>query len=214
MLNMDHPQHTRLRRILQPIFTPKAVAASCRCRSRRTRPTSSKACSGEFDLVTVVSAEMPLRVLADLFGMPREDRRLIFEWSNALLGADNPDAAQHATDSMDALAGMMAYGQAMADDRRANPRDDIVSRIVTAEVDGERLTDTEFQMFWLLLVVAGNETTRNAVSGSVVALARARPLALACGTSGAPRNGGRRAAPLRVSGAPVPAHRDLRHDAR
>ena len=71
---------------------------------------------------------------------------------------------------MDALAGMMAYGQAMADDRRAHPRDDIVSRIVTAEVDGERLTDTEFQMFWLLLVVAGNETTRNAVSGAVVAL--------------------------------------------
>ena len=71
---------------------------------------------------------------------------------------------------MDALAGMMAYGQAMADERRTNPRDDIVSRIVTAEVDGDRLSDTEFQMFWLLLVVAGNETTRNAVSGSVVAL--------------------------------------------
>ena len=71
---------------------------------------------------------------------------------------------------MAALAGMMAYGQAMADDRRAHPRDDIVSRIVTAEVDGERLSDTEFQMFWLLLVVAGNETTRNAVSGSVLAL--------------------------------------------
>ena len=66
---------------------------------------------------------------------------------------------------MAALAGMMAYGQAMADDRRAHPRDDIVSRIVTAEVDGERLTDTEFQMFWLLLVVAGNETTRNARLG-------------------------------------------------
>jgi len=64
----------------------------------------------------------------------------------------------------------MAYGQAMADERRGDPRDDIVSRIVVAEVDGERLSDAEFQMFWLLLVVAGNETTRNAVSGSVVAL--------------------------------------------
>jgi cytochrome P450 len=71
---------------------------------------------------------------------------------------------------MEALAGMMAYGQAMADDRRAHPRDDIVSRIVAAEVDGERLSDAEFQMFWLLLIVAGNETTRNAVSGAVVAL--------------------------------------------
>lgn len=120
--------------------------------------------------MTVVSAEMPIRVLADLFGMPRDDRHLIFEWSNALLGADNPSETQHAADSMNALAGMMAYGQAMADDRRTNPRDDLVSRIVNAEVDGERLSDTEFQMFWLLLVVAGNETTRNAVSGAVVAL--------------------------------------------
>ncbi len=169
MLNMDHPQHTRLRRILQPIFTPKSIARLRESIEKNAADIVEDA-RGEFDLVTVVSAEMPLRVLADLFGMPRADRRLIFEWSNALLGVDNPGAAQHATDSMDALAGMMAYGQAMADDRRANPRDDVVSRIVTAEVDGERLADTEFQMFWLLLVVAGNETTRNAVSGAVVAL--------------------------------------------
>ena len=102
-----------------------------------------------------------MRVLADLFGMPREDRHLIFEWSNALLGADDPSAPQHADDAMPAMAEMMDYGQAMAVDRRAPPRDDLVSRIVTAEVDGERLTDNDFQMFWLLLVVAGNETTRD-----------------------------------------------------
>ena len=175
MLNMDHPAHSRLRRILQPIFTPRSVeqlrasveanaadiVAALAEPDRRDR---------DVDLVTAVAAEMPLRVLADLFGMPREDRHLIFDWSNALLGADNPGAQRHAADSMEALAGMMAYGQAMAEDRRAHPRDDIVSRIVTAEVDGERLTDAEFQMFWLLLVVAGNETTRNALSGSVVAL--------------------------------------------
>jgi len=71
---------------------------------------------------------------------------------------------------MAAMAGMMAYGLAMAEARRADPRGDVVSRIVNAEVDGERLTDDEFQMFWLLLVVAGNETTRNVVSGSVLAL--------------------------------------------
>jgi cytochrome P450 len=169
MLNMDHPQHTRLRRILQPIFTPKSIAR-LRTSIEENANDIVRDVHGEFDLVTVVSAEMPIRVLADLFGMPRDDRHLIFEWSNALLGADNPNATQHAADSMTALAGMMAYGQAMADDRRANPRDDIISRIVHAEVDGERLTDTEFQMFWLLLVVAGNETTRNAVSGAVVAL--------------------------------------------
>jgi cytochrome P450 len=169
MLNMDHPQHSRLRRILQPIFTPRSIER-LRASIEHNSADILMGVAGDLDLVTAVSAEMPLRVLADLFGMPREDRHFIFEWSNALLGADNPSAAQHAEDSMEALAGMMAYGQAMAEERRADPGDDIVSRIVTAEVDGERLTDTEFQMFWLLLVGAGNETTRNAVSGSVIAL--------------------------------------------
>jgi cytochrome P450 len=171
MLNMDHPEHTRLRRILQPVFTPRSIERLRDSIEGNAREIlTDLADDDEFDLVTAVSAEMPLRVLADLFGMPREDRHLIFQWSNALLGADNPSAAQHAQDSMTALAGMMAYGQAMADERRADPRDDIVSRIVTAVIDGDRLSDTEFQMFWLLLVVAGNETTRNAVSGAVVAL--------------------------------------------
>jgi cytochrome P450 len=169
MLNMDHPQHTRLRRILQPIFTPKSIER-LRASIDQNATDILTDLDGEVDLVTAVAAEMPLRVLADLFGMPREDRQLIFDWSNALLGADDPGAAAHAEDAMGALAGMMAYGLAMADDRRASPRDDIVSRIVQAEVDGERLTDDEFQMFWLLLVVAGNETTRNALSGAVIAL--------------------------------------------
>ncbi len=169
MLNMDHPHHSRLRRILQPIFTPKSIER-LRDSIRHNAADVARAIDGTFDLVTTVAAELPLRVLADLFGMPRDDRHLLLEWSNALLGADNPSCGKHAEDATNALAGMMGYGQAMAEDRRARPRDDIVSRIVTAEVDGERLTDTEFQMFWLLLVVAGNETTRNAVSGSVLAL--------------------------------------------
>lgn len=179
MLNMDHPRHTRLRRILQPVFTPRSIE---RLRESITQNAAeivdgldgagdTDGHGGVVDLVTTVSAEMPLRVLADLFGMPREDRQLIFRWSNALLGADNPSAAQHAEDAVEALSGMMTYGLAMAEDRRRQPRDDLVSRIVQAEVDGERLTDDEFQMFWLLLVVAGNETTRNALSGAVVALA-------------------------------------------
>jgi len=170
LLNMDNPQHSRLRRIVQPVFTPKSTELLRKSIEDNAAEIMMNLPDGEFDLVTSVSAEMPLRVLADLFGMPREDRNLIFEWSNSLLGADNPSAAEHAADSVTAIAGMMSYGQTMADDRRANPRDDIVSRIVTAEVDGERLSDAEFQMFWLLLVIAGNETTRNAVSGSVVAL--------------------------------------------
>ncbi len=169
MLNMDHPGHARLRRILQPVFTPRSVQRLTESITVNAREILDGV-AGEVDLVTAVSAEMPLRVLADLFGMPREDRGLIYEWSNALLGADNPSAARHAEEAMAAMAQMMEYGLAMAVERRRDPRDDLVSRIVSAEVDGERLSDDEFQMFWLLLVVAGNETTRNALSGAVVAL--------------------------------------------
>ena len=146
MLNMDHPQHTRLRRILQPIFTPRSIER-LRTSTEQNAHDILEEVPDEIDLVTSVAAELPLRVLADLFGMPRDDRHLIFEWSNALLGADAPGAEQHSEDAMSALAGMMAYGQSMADERRANPQDDIVSRIVTAEVDGEQLSDAEFQMF-------------------------------------------------------------------
>jgi cytochrome P450 len=117
-----------------------------------------------------VTAEMPLRVLADLLGMPREDRHLIFEWSNALVGFDNPDPSTHVEGALVAITELLAYGQRMAEARRAEPLDDMVSTIVNAVVDGERIDDTEFAMFWLLLVVAGNETTRNALSGSVIAL--------------------------------------------
>jgi cytochrome P450 len=170
MLNMDAPEHVRLRRILQPAFTPRAIERLRASVATNAVEIVADMPSAGCDLVTAVSAEMPLRVLADLLGMPREDRHLIFEWSNALIGFDNPDPTTHAGDAFTAITDLMAYGQAMADDRRAAPRDDMVSTIVQAEVDGERLDDGEFAMFWLLLVVAGNETTRNALSGAVVAL--------------------------------------------
>ena len=160
MLNMDHPRHTRLRRILQPVFTPRSIQRLHES-VRENAADIVDGLDGEVDLVTAVSAELPLRVLAELLGVPQEDRHLMFAWSNALLGEG---------DSAAALGEMMAYGLATFADRRAEPRDDVVSRIVNAEVDGERLTDDELQMFWLLLVIAGNETTRNAFTGSVLAL--------------------------------------------
>jgi hypothetical protein len=110
-------------------------------------------------------------VLADLLGVPREDRHLLFDWSNRLIGSDDPefgggDPMQFAAAFME----MFSYGNTIAEDRRANPRDDLVSVIANAEVEGERLTQVEFNMFWLLLVIAGNETTRNLLSGGTLAL--------------------------------------------
>jgi len=171
LLNMDPPDHARLRRILTPIFMPKAVerihaSVAANAAEIADAVDASRTC----DLVASVSAEMPLRVLADLLGMPREDRHLLFQWSNDLLDFESMDGRSDRDGAMGAFAGLMAYGQDIAQQRRSEPRDDVVSRIVHAEVDGERLSDMEFSLFWLLLVVAGNETTRNALSGSVVAL--------------------------------------------
>jgi cytochrome P450 len=171
MLNMDAPDHLRLRRILQPIFTPRAIE-----RLRASIVTNAReivdnvVAEGECDLVATASAELPLLVLADLLGMPRQDRRLMFEWSNALIGLDDPGGERPVDGALTAVTELLTYGQSMADSRRASPLDDLVSMIVHAQVDGEHLDDTEFSMFWLLLVVAGNETTRNALSGAVLAL--------------------------------------------
>jgi cytochrome P450 len=171
MLNMDAPGHTRLRRILQPSFTPRSIRLIHDDVEVNAREIIEEL--GDVDrceLVRSVSAEMPLRVLADLFGMPREDRHLIFQWSNAMLDADSAEAVEQVESGVDAIGAAMAYGQQIAEARRAEPRDDIVSLIANAEIDGDRLDDLEFAMFWVMLVVAGNETTRNALSGSVVAL--------------------------------------------
>lgn len=170
MLNMDPPEHSRLRRILQPLFTPRAVKRLQEAIDTNATEIADEIDPDHCDLVPTVSAEMPLRVLADLLGMPREDRHLIFDWSNKLIGIDDPEYGGDLGASMAAIADVFTYGKEQADDRRADPRDDIVSLIANAEVDGERITDVEFAMFWLLLIIAGNETTRNTLSASMLAL--------------------------------------------
>lgn len=170
LINMDAPEHSRLRRLLQPLFTPRATQRLHDAIVRNATEIAGDIDPGGCDLVTSVSAEMPLRVLADLLGMPREDRHLMFEWSNKTIGIEDPEYGGDLAETMAAISELFAYGKAIADDRRANPRDDVVSLIANAEVDGVRLTDVEFGMFWLLLIIAGNETTRNTLSGSVLAL--------------------------------------------
>jgi cholest-4-en-3-one 26-monooxygenase len=167
LLNMDPPDHTKVRRIVSRGFTPKAVEAlrePLRARSRRIVEEALAAGSGDF--VEQVSCELPLQAIAELLGVPQEDRRKIFNWSNEMVAYDDPE---YDIDPETAAAELVGYFSAMAEDRRANPRDDIVTKLVHADIDGEALTDDEFGFFVILLAVAGNETTRNAITHGMLA---------------------------------------------
>lgn len=167
MLNMDPPDHTKVRRIVSRGFTPRSVAALEEpLRERARRIVQAAAASGTGDFVTQVACELPLQAIAELLGVPQEDRLKIFEWSNQMVAYDDPE---YDIDPESAAAEMIGYFAAMAEDRRANPRDDIVTKLVNADIDGEALTSDEFGFFVILLAVAGNETTRNAITHGMLA---------------------------------------------
>ncbi len=171
LVNMDPPQHTKYRRLVSQGFTPRQVARlEAHIRELASQIIDRVAPKGECDFVTEVAAELPLLVIAELMGVPVEDRRLIFDLSNRLIGFDDPEFQTSMEDGKQAAAEMWAYAQELAERRRREPQDDLVSQLLNAEVDGERLTEMEFNFFFLLLAVAGNETTRNLISGGMLAL--------------------------------------------
>jgi cholest-4-en-3-one 26-monooxygenase len=171
MLNMDPPQHTKYRRLVNQGFTPRMVAAlEPHVRDICRRIVDRIAGAGRGDFVTDVAAELPLQVIAELLGVPHEDRHKVFEWSNRLVGFDDPEYRTSLEDGKIAAAGMWGYANELALARRACPRDDLVSVLMRAAVDGEALSEQEFDSFFLLLAVAGNETTRNLISGGMLAL--------------------------------------------
>lgn len=173
LVNMDAPRHTRIRRLVSSVFTPRAVrrlADGVRGHARDLVAAAVR--QGELDAVTGLATELPLLVLADLLGMPAGDRHLLFDWSNHLVGFDDPEYGGGDVDAYrKVFADAFAYALKLAADRREHPGEDLSSRLATAEVDGRRLTDREFCHFWLLMVVAGNETTRHLISGGLRALA-------------------------------------------
>lgn len=171
MLDMDPPRHTRFRLLVNRGFTPRMVALlEQTLAARAERIVDHVVERGEADFVTDVASELPLQALAEILGVPQEDRFKMFDWSNRLIGVLDPEYGGEGP--MVAVAELGAYTEALAEQRRVDPRDDIVTKLLTAEVDGDHLTSLEFQMFMLLLVVAGNETTRNATTGGVLALLR------------------------------------------
>ena len=169
LINHDAPEHTRLRKIVSRLFTPRAVAAleeKLAVASREIVAAAAAKSSGDF--VADVAMNLPLQAIADLIGVPEADRERLFHWTNSIMNTDDPDFD---SDPTTANAELMGYAYTMAEERRRCPADDIVTRLVQADIDGEAMEDVEFAFFVILLAVAGNETTRNSITHGMVALA-------------------------------------------
>ena len=168
LLNMDAPHHTHLRKIVSRAFTPRAIEQLREdLRQRAAAIVTAAVREGSGDFVEQVSCELPLQAIAGLMGVPQDERKKLFDWSNQMVGDLDPEFAGN--DAIGASVELIMYGMQMAADRTANPRDDLVSKLVHADVEGHKLSDDEFGFFVILLAVAGNETTRNSITHGMVA---------------------------------------------
>ncbi len=203
MLNMDPPEHSRLRRMLTRSFTPRAVGALTDSIEQNARRLVDRmidgADEGRCDFAKDVAADLPLLTLADVLGVPAEDRGLMFDWSNRVIGWQDPDyassasfdpsgatemarealrlrpmpdASGHMPDprTREGMPDLYAYARLLAEEKRRAPGNDVMSILLAIDDDGLRLSDAEFQnMFWLF-AVAGNETLRNGMPGGMIGL--------------------------------------------
>ncbi|WP_116452612.1 cytochrome P450 [Blastococcus litoris] len=180
MISMDDPRHARIRRIVSKTFTPRmlervvdsvrGIVEEVLAEARRT----AEANGGSLDVVADIAAPIPLRVICDMMGVPAEDRAQVLAASNIILSGGDPELIEDQEEPLTALfqAGIDLAGimERLAAERLENPTDDLTTALVTTEVDGERLTHQEIGSFFILLLVAGNETTRNAISQGILAL--------------------------------------------
>jgi cholest-4-en-3-one 26-monooxygenase len=167
LLNMDAPEHTKLRKIISRGFTPRAInglRAELSARAESIVKAAAEAGSGDF--VTQIACELPLQAIAELIGVPQEDRMKVFTWSNDMTGYDDPEST---ADPVAASAEILGYAYQMAASRKQCPADDLVTTLIEADVDGDKLSEEEFGFFVIMLAVAGNETTRNAISHGMMA---------------------------------------------
>jgi len=170
MLNMDGEHHDRLRRIISKGFTPRAVGMlRDELNDRAQRIAKAAAAEGSGDFVEQVACELPLQAIAGLLGVPQEDREKLFRWSNEMTSGGDPEYAD--VDPKQSSMEVLAYAMHMAEVKAKNPGDDIVTALINADINGEKLTDDEFGFFVMMLAVAGNETTRNSISHGMIAFA-------------------------------------------
>ncbi len=168
MVMTDPPKHTRYRLLVNKGFTPRMIGLIEAHLAYRAELIVDRVIErGECEFVTELAAELPLQAIAEIMGVPQEERHLLFDWSNRMVGADDPEYNKDPDNKADATmaaAELYMFASALGEARRADPRDDVVTRLINAEIDGDQLTPEEFELFILLLAVAGNETTRNATA--------------------------------------------------
>jgi cytochrome P450 len=183
MMEHDPPEHTRLRRLVSSGFTPKVVATYEEAFRRLVNGVLDTVLPlGSFDFVTEIARELPIRMLCRLLGVPEDDASDLVGWGDQMISNADPEYTPVVVDKMDteeyrllpfrspAALEVFRYAEEMALDRRQDPQDDIITTLLTAEPEGEPLTDLEFKNFFTLLMVAGNETTRHTISHGLVFL--------------------------------------------
>jgi cholest-4-en-3-one 26-monooxygenase len=172
ILNMDPPKHNRYRRLVSKGFTPRMITALVEEIERRAAVVIDNVCErGEVEFVEEIAAQVPVQMICEMIGLEPEVWPRMFEISNHLIGSrDDPDYQELPGGPNAAAMEIYMLCDEVAADRRANPRDDIMTALVQAEIDGERLDDSELNLFFITLIVAGNETTRNLINHAMLAI--------------------------------------------
>jgi cytochrome P450 len=182
IVTLDPPRHGPMRRVASPRFTPRALRAQRAEIERIAVEILDRAATGgapgECDFVETIAAPLPIAVIAYILGVPRDDWRLLFRWTNEVIGKDDPEfrrPGETAGQTIKRARGELhAYFQRLIERRRSDPQDDLVSELVRAKIDGTPLTEEQLLSYCELMVEAGNETTRNAISGGLLAFSEHR----------------------------------------
>jgi cholest-4-en-3-one 26-monooxygenase len=168
MIMMDDPEHSRLRKIVARAFTPRAVDRLRADLAERAQHIAAQAAAeGSGDFVRQVACELPLQAIAGLLGVPLEDYDKLFDWSNNMIGSDDPEFADN--DSLTSAGELIWYAMQLAARKREEPGEDIVTTLIEADAEGQGLSEAEFGMIVVTLAVAGNETTRNSITQGMMA---------------------------------------------
>ena len=173
MIQMDPPAHTKHRHMVAPGFSPKRLLnLTPQIRKRCVDILTQISGKGECEFISAVAAELPIQMLVELFGVGQEDRTKLLQWSNTIIGGDDPDMRVDTDHVVSVLTELYQYAIELHKKRRDEPGDDLISMLANTEIEGKLMTMNDYVSAFILLIVAGNETTRNSISGGVLALSQ------------------------------------------